>query len=145
MNAKNTEKGGYLSKEVRSAFQHIMLDKKDSDCGTKKFLTITLDKTNIKLFLYRYIKKGDGLVLLTPDNMNDYMNKEVKMRSPLYCKGQNICNKCMGDLYFKEDIQNIGTLTDRVSSTIMQKSMKQFPNSTVKVMTLNYKSAITEF
>ena len=112
---------GYEGKKLMSAFQTAQLDEKDSDCGSTGYIEVTLDKSNKGFFEYRYMIEGDKLVLLTPDNMNDYMNKEVKMRSPLYCKGQHICNKCMGDLYFKEDIQNIGTLTDRVSSTIMQK------------------------
>lgn len=142
--AKGTVSGGYLSKQVRSAFQHIMLDEKGSDCGTKKFLKIKIDKSTKDLFLYRYIKKGNDLLLLTPNNINSYMDKEVELRSPLYCKGQYICNHCIGELFYSSGIRNVGVLSDRVSSTLLQKALKLFHNSSVKTTTIDYAEHISE-
>jgi len=139
--AKNTEVGGYLVKQSRSGYQHLMLDEKDSDCGTKKFLEITLTDKNKGLFLLRWIQGSDGkLVLLDADNIKQYIGKKVKIRSPLYCTNDRICSKCAGELYYKLGMTNIGLIGDRIASTIMQKSMKQFHDSTIKTTKIDYES-----
>ena len=138
---KNTEVGGYLVKQSRSGYQHLMLDEKDSDCGTKKFLEILLTDKNKGLFLLRWIQDSDGkLVLLDADNVKSYIGKKIRIRSPLYCTNDRICSKCAGELYYKLEMPNIGLIGDRIASTIMQKSMKQFHDSTIKTTVIDYES-----
>lgn len=123
---KNTEVGGYLVKQSRSGYQHIMLDKKDTNCGTDKFLEINLTDKNKGLYLLRWIKGKDGkLVMLDADNVKNYIGKKIQLRSPLYCISNKICSKCAGDLYYRLQMNNLGLVADRIASTIMQKSMKQ--------------------
>jgi len=76
--------------------------------------------------MLRWIKGDDGkLVLLDADNVNQYVGKKVKLRSPLYCTSDKICSKCAGELYYRLNMNNVGLVADRIASTIMQKSMKQ--------------------
>ena len=135
--AKSTVKGGYLGKQVRAGFQHIVLDEKDSDCGSKTYLDITITDKNKKLFLYRYINVNGKLLLLDETNINKYIDKKVKMRSPLYCKSDKICNKCAGDLFYRTGFRNVGIMLDTASGILLNKSMKLFHDATVKTIKID--------
>jgi len=142
---KNTEVGGYLVKQSRSGYQHLMLDEKESDCGTKKFLEILLTDKNKGLFLLRWIEGPDGkLILLDADNVKQYIGKKIRVRSPLYCTTDKICSKCAGELYYRLEMKNLGLIADRIASTIMQKSMKQFHDSTIKTTKIDYESHLEQ-
>jgi len=86
-------------------------------------------------------KGKDGqLILLDADNIDKYIGKKVKIRSPLYCTTDKICSKCAGELYYRLEMKNLGLIGDRIASTIMQKSMKQFHDSTIKTTVIDYES-----
>lgn len=144
--ARGTVKGGYMGKQLRSAFQHVMVDEDpESDCGTQLTLNIGLGKDFSKLLYYRYIKTGkDKYTLLTSENMSKYIGTNIKLRSPMFCKGDKLCSKCAGQLFYKLGMLNAGLLTDKVGSTIMNKSMKQFHDSSIKLKPLNYEDYIHE-
>lgn len=142
--AKNTEVGGYMGKQMQSAFQHIILDEPNSDCGTKKLLDIEIEDQYKSLFTYRYIMEKDKEVLLTPENIKSYVGKRVKMRSPMYCKGDKICNKCAGELYYNMDVRNVGLLCNRTGNTITDLSMKAFHDSSVKINEIDYEKYLSK-
>jgi hypothetical protein len=128
--AKDTQKGGYLSKQLSSAFQNLMLDKEGSDCKTSDYIEVVIDRP--KEFLLRYVIENGKLVLLTPDIVDTYKGKKVKMRSPMYCKTPLICNKCAGDLYYKLGIQNFGLTSNAIGTSLLNLSMKLFHDTTLK-------------
>lgn len=123
---------GYEEKKFLLAFQHIKLGPKGSDCGTKRTITVTLDKNYMKLLMYSYIVEGNKLVRLDSTNMDKYKGKTVKMRFSSLCKNECICNKCIGDLYYILDIPNIGTATPQLASIVKNIYMKAFHDSTEK-------------
>lgn len=136
---------GYANKQMCSSFQSIVADKKGTDCGTKKCIKMLLTNDNYKLFKYRYIKEKSGnLVLLNDDNKDKYIGKIVEFRSPMYCKGDKICNKCAGELYQKLGIDNIGLLTITIGGSILNKSMKAFHNSTIKLTQIAIEDYISD-
>lgn len=139
--ACNTAKGGYMEKLFLSAFQHVQLDKKGSDCGTKRTITVTLDDTHLSLLMYSYIVEGSKLVRLDSTNMEKYRGKTVKMRFSSLCEHEKICNKCIGDLYYILDVQNIGTATPQLASCVKNISMKAFHDSTDKYQTMDAMAA----
>ena len=55
------------------------------------------------------------------------------MRSPMYCIGKKLCRTCAGAMYDKLHIDNIGLTAARVSSSLLNLSMKKFHNSTAKI------------
>ena len=121
-----------------------MLDEKDSDCGTNKAIPFTLTEDNIKLFMNRYIvDKNNELVLLTDDNKSKYIDKKVKIRSPMYCIGDKICNKCAGELYYKLGINNIGIMCEVASGVLMNRSMKAFHDSSIRMTEIDVDSYIS--
>lgn len=142
--AIGTAVSGYFSKQIIAAMQAVVLDKRGSDCGSKGYLNVVLNEKNKDDFLYRYIIEGSKLVLLDDDNMSKYLNKPLKMRSPMYCIGKKLCRTCAGTMYDKLDIDNIGLTAARVSSTLLNMSMKKFHNSTSKIIEIDINTLVLE-
>ena len=99
-----------------TSFQSSVLDDKDTDCGSKLYYEFLLTDKLYNDFQYRYIKDPttNQLVELNDDNKSKYIGKIVKMRSPMFCKGDKICNKCAGNYYYKIGSKNIGLLTTEI-------------------------------
>ena len=131
--AIGTATSGYFSKQIIAALQAVQLDKKGSDCGTKGYLKIVIQPNQVKDFLYRYVIDGNKLVLLDEKNINKYVGKEIKLRSPMYCIGKKLCRTCAGLMYEKLQIDNIGLTAARVSSTLLNLSMKKFHDTSTRL------------
>jgi hypothetical protein len=127
-----TQDDGYMTKKYNNAMQTTMLDAPGSDCGTKETLDVFVYPELKTMFLYRYIVEGGKLVLIDQSNIDRYVGKTIHMRSPMYCVGDKICNKCAGELYYKMGIKNFGLLVNTVSGNMMNISMKAVHDSTVK-------------
>ena len=148
--AKKTEVGGYWVNLFISATQHIVLKEAGSDCGTKRNITITLNKQNLNDFMYSYIVEGGRLVELTRKNRDKYKDKTVKMRYSSLCECKDgICNKCFGNMPYrlytdnvnKESIKNIGCATPQLGSRIKNIYMKAFHDGTIKFSDMNVMKA----
>lgn len=137
--AKKTENGGYREKLFLRAFQHLTLDDEGSDCGTKRYLEIVLTEKNINLWMYSYIIDGSKLVELTSDNKDKYLGKKLKIRYSAFCESKTgICNKCMGNLYYRlGEKVNVGTSLTQIPSTQKNISMKAFHDSTQQLFEMN--------
>lgn len=129
-----TQDGGAKTKQIFSAMQSIKLnEKRESDCGSKGYVKKIITKKNFHKNYMRYIIEKDGsLVKLTNENFKKYEGKEVKMRSPLFCKSGSYCNKCAGDYFYEIGMPNVGTSVTRLSSTLMNKALKNMHDVSVK-------------
>lgn len=97
-----------------------------------------LKEEYVDKFLYQYIKVGENSYeLLTNANKDRFIGKQIKMRSPMFCAGDSICHKCMGDLPRRLGINNIGLTTGRVSNTMLAKKMKLMHVGKVKFDEVN--------
>lgn len=136
--SKKTENGGYREKLILRAYQHLTLDEPGSDCGTKRYIEVTLTKNNIDKWMYNYIISGSRLVELTSDNVDSYIGKTVKMRFSALCQSKTgICNKCMGNLYYRLGKKNVGVSLTQVGSTLKNIAMKAFHDSNQYLSTMN--------
>ena len=103
-----TQVSGYQAKKLRNALQGVVIDDAGTDCGTKYTLKIKIPESMKNIFINRYVLDGNGkLVLLTNENIGSYTGKEVKLRSPMYCKSEHICSKCAGELFYKMGVENV--------------------------------------
>ncbi len=135
---KNTAVSGYETKKILAAYQTVILGEPGSDCGTKETLEITVDKFNIKLLKYSYMRKSNGdEVLLTYEMLKNMIGQTINIRFPMFCLNEHICNKCAGDLYYKMGYKNAGLTLARISTTIQGKSMKKFHDTSVKFYEVN--------
>lgn len=134
--AVNTQDGGAKTKQIFAAMQSVKLNpKRGSDCGSRRYILKEITEKNIKENLLRYIRTDDGkLVKLTDENKDQFIGKTVKMRSPLFCCGEDYCNICAGDYFYELGIVNIGNTTVRASSTILQKSLKAMHDVSVNAV-----------
>lgn len=134
--SNKTEVGGYWEKLMLPAFQHVRVDKKGSDCETKRTITVKLTDKNIKEYMYCFIKEGSKLVELNSDNKSKYIGKTVQLRFSSLCEAKDglICNACAGNLFYKLGITNVGATMPQIASKLKLVAMKAFHDSQV-VMT----------
>lgn len=132
--AVGTAEGGYLTKQFYAVYQSIGMDEAGTDCGSKGYLPVFLTASNYKDYLWQYIVDANGkLTLLDSDNYQKYINRSVKFRSPIGCLTPKICNKCMGERFYKLGIENVGLTTGRLPNSIMNSSLKSFHSTKVKL------------
>ena len=137
--AVQTQDGGAKTKQIFAAMQSVKLNpKRGSDCGSKLYKEFVLTEQNITNNLLRFIldEKTGKLVKLTDENKKEYIGKKVKMRSPLYCKDPEYCNICAGDYFYELGVTNIGNTCTRMSSTILNLSLKSMHDISVNADTI---------
>jgi len=139
-----TPRGGYQEKLFLRAFQHLKLGPKGSDCHTNRTIEVYLDKDMAELMMYSYILDGKNLVELTSENLSKYLNKTVKFRFSSLCEYEHdgqICNACAGNLFYRLECENIGTIIPQVASTQKNKRLKSFHDSVIKLREMDVNKA----
>lgn len=118
-------------------------DNPESDCKSTRTKRTLIDRP--KNYLYRNIKVGSKVVQISPETMDEYKGKSVDMYTPLYCKNEgSLCAKCAGSMYYKVGIKNIGLLTNRIGTTLLNASLKQMHDTALKLTRIDIKDYITE-
>lgn len=140
---KKTEVGGYYEKLFVAAYQNLMLDERGSDCGTKGYITVSLDDSNIKDYIYSYVIGNNGnLTLIDSKNMNQFIGKTVKLRFASMCQSKTgICNKCAGELFYLLDDKRVGINLAQIPDTLKLRSMKGFHNSIIQTQKMDVEKA----
>jgi hypothetical protein len=133
--AKGVALGGYAIKKIIATLQDVATAPDGTDCGTKDYLTITIDPYFKNEFMYMYIVEGSKLVMLTPNNFEQYSGKTVQMRSPMYCKypSPELCSKCVGEQPYQLNLKTIGLAATKIGSTLRVKRLKAFHNKKVYI------------
>ena len=133
--AINTAKGGYLAKKSNQTLNSISAGLKGSDCGTTRYLEVYIYPGLEKTYLNRYILDNGSLKELTSENINNYVNTTVKMRSPMYCRYDEpcYCNICLGNQPYMLGLENFGLAMSRISNKLLNLSLKKFHDLTVKI------------
>lgn len=114
-----TEQGGYFTKKVNNATQSIVIDEPGTDCGTPHYMKVIIRPEIKSMFLLRYILDSSKLVLLTDENIDKYVGKPVLMRSPMFCKGDKICNKCAGETFYRMGVRNVGLFVSEFAGSLL--------------------------
>lgn len=135
--AKKTEIGGYWEKLIEAATNTISISGVGTDCGSKRYIETVLTKGLKTSFMYNYIIKNDGSIEeLTSSNIDNYINKKIKVRSAMFCKEfaktGKLCNICAGNFFMRRGNPNIGLACSGIATKCKLISMKSFHDSTVK-------------
>lgn len=143
--AVNTQQGGYKTKLFAVGFQHQQVV--EDDCGTNKTIGLDVTAKNVKTIKWKYIKdpeSPDGWTCVTPDIMNKYIGKHVEYRTPMYCAtpGDGYCWRCMGDLYRRMGLKNVGLASQKLTSTFLQKSLKSFHDQSMHTLVIDWKNCL---
>jgi hypothetical protein len=136
----DTAMGGYVVKKFNMAFQHLRLDKHGTDCKTKYGLMVKIGPDAKDKYHLRYAEFAGKEYLLTEENIKALAGKVVKIRSPMFCTGKHICNKCIGEMYYRmipSDTPRIGFMLMKIGSGLLNASLKNFHESKIKSKSLN--------
>ena len=111
---------GYLARKLAMSSANVTLTNKD--CGSKKYFEVFVDKNNINNLTGRYMSTSTNnkLVETTLENLEPYIGKKIKIRSPLFCMSKNnqICPICFGTLATKLNTDKIGILAAGVINQV---------------------------
>lgn len=144
--AIGTAQGGYIGKQFNATFQNITVGPEKSDCGTKSALTVTINKDDLFLYHDQFLIGDNGkLIEITSELDNKYLNKPVKIRSPMHCKhveNDSICYYCAGTRFYKIDIPNMGLIATNVSAQLLNASLKNRHSLLVQMNTINVNSLV---
>ncbi len=102
--ALNTGASGYLSRKLIFTTANLLLSYELEDCGTTDTLEVFVrDNKKAKQIINKWAVIDDDLVLITEENYKTFINKTIKVRSPIYCCSEKICHVCYGKLF--EDLK----------------------------------------
>lgn len=134
--AMNTAKGGVESKYLGRTFQESVIS--EDDCNTKRGLAMTLTKDNYHRFIYRNIIVGNKIVALDESNIESYIDKDVVIRSPMYCNAKNgYCYTCM-DTRFKDiGIKLLNTIPAGIGSVFLSVSLRSMHGKKIELLSID--------
>jgi len=133
---KETAKGGTESKFIGRNFQDSKIN--TDDCGDTRGLSLYLTDYNKHHFLSRTIIDKGKLTLLTSDNIDSYVGKTVKLRSPMYCQAKNgYCYTCMDSRFRDIGLKRLNISPINISSTILNISMKSMHGTKIEIHRLD--------
>lgn len=139
-----TAESGYETKKLNNAVQTVMQGEVN-DCGSTNYQELVIHPKMKSMFLYRWVLGPSGKeVMLDADNIDKYINKPVKLRSIMYCKLDQPCSKCTGELFNKMGITNIGLVSSTYTGSLLNMSMKKFHDTSVKFTKLKVQDYIVE-
>lgn len=133
-----TQDSGTNGKRYNALYQTISIMDPGSDCGTTGTLEVAITKGNASKFIYRYIVEGSKLVELLPANIDSYIGKTVKMRSPLYCKAPSpqYCSHCVGTRPYRRGTKNLGYEFMTISGSTLNAALKKKHDVSIKLKTI---------
>lgn len=127
MRAVNTAVGGAKVKEGTQLLESVIADELGSDCGSKQYISIVLNKENIDAYIGATLDNGK---VITFENAKSILGDNefiiVQMRSPMGCLSPNICSVCLGKgLYTYTSNEDADTFPVGIEAVKMFSDMSQ--------------------
>lgn len=131
--SRETANGGYKERLYMASTAHLSIGAKGSDCKTAHTIKVPLTEKNYNDWCYSFIMENGKPVELTPENKSRYVNKTVDMRFTGLCANKNgcLCEACSGTLFRRIGLTNVGIATSIAMSSLKNKSMKRFHDTSV--------------
>lgn len=140
---KETALGGGTVKDFYRIFQNVKVS--EEDCGSKLGFERHITESEKNRYVGLNILTPDGkTILLTIDNINEYIGKTVKVRSPMLCKTKapNYCKHCVSEaMATRPDAMHI--VTSDVGSAFMYARMKAMHGKALRTLPYSYMNAIS--
>ena len=136
--SSSTELGGEATKTIFRIMQNATIS--EDDCGSKEGFEAILTDQNKNWFLYNYMLVGDSLVKLDESNVDKYIGKKIKIRTPLFCKTHRdeFCKKCIGGRY-EDSPTSLPAAAANIGSIFLYVFMSAFHAVELKTVKYNYK------
>ena len=137
-----TAVGGEAAKFIIRTMQNNRIEA--DDCGSELGVEIRIDETNRDHMLYNWIFSGDGIIQLTDDNINQYMNRTVRMRTPLFCHTPDtgFCKTCIGGRY-ADHPTGIAVAASEIGNIIMDIFMQSAHATALEVVDYKFEESLS--
>jgi len=106
--ALNTADTGYFTRQLVYLLNSVEAHPTLKDCGTKRTITIRLDKDSINRLNGRYVIVAGKVTKFDPKKFK--VGQTINLRSPVYCESEKICHTCYGDLVKQTKTPFVGVL-----------------------------------
>ena len=125
-------RAGDFGKRTMNGLQTVYIEK--GDCGSTRGIPVKTSDV-FDLLGKRVIESSGKQTLITTDNVKSYLNKDIIVRSVLYCKHKhdNYCSACAGESTIGiagSDKIPAGILTYEISAGLLNAYMKATHNLT---------------
>ena len=137
-----TADSGYITKQYYAAFQSIYVDEDGTDCGTKAYINVFISEKNFSRYEFQYVVENGKTVMLSQENKSKYVNKWVKLRSPMTCLGEHVCSVCAGRFPYITGIRNMGITFATIPNAALNGGMKKFHKSAISMDDVNIDTLI---
>lgn len=140
-----TALGGEAVKFVYRVYSAAEIIKED--CGTRLGIPRVIGQDNKpSAFIGTYIIDGNKDILITEENLKDFIGKKVLTRSPGFCKadigGRGYCLRCFGEKMRGYE-QSLASYGAAVTSTMNTRFMKKMHGTSGDTNKLHLDSAIS--
>lgn len=133
-----TADSGYITKQVYSSLGATSVDEDGTDCHTKAYLTLVYYDYNWQDLVGQNVMISDSqYVTVTEENYQQFINRPVKVRSPMCCTAEKCCSVCTGRRPYQMDMRNIGVTFATAPNTLVNAGMKKFHTSRVRLKEVN--------
>lgn len=130
-----TADAGYITKQFYAIYGGVKVAPSGTDCHTHSYLTLEYNEDNWKGL------EGQNVMIdethyetVTDKNYKKFINKPIKVRSPMCCLSQDVCSVCAGTRPYEMDMRNLGITFATVPNTFLNAGMKKFHTSKVKLV-----------
>ena len=138
-----TELGGEATKWLFRASSNMLVA--GDDCGSNLGVLINAPLGKERDLIGFTVIEGNGKqTKVTQDNVETYLGKTLRKRSPMFCKmtKTDFCKVCVGERLSLSP-NGLSVAVADYGSTFMLVSMKAMHDTSVKVAKMNYKAAFT--
>lgn len=140
---KETAMGGESVKDFYRIFQNVKVT--EEDCGTTSGFDYFIAAEDVDRFIGLHKLEANGsTILLTPENIGDYVNSKIKLRTPMLCKTKapNFCKKCVG-MALATRPEAVHIVTSDVGSAFMGARMGAMHGKALKTLPFDVERFIT--
>lgn len=137
-----TAQGGEATKFNHRMFQNTTVS--EPDCGTPFGLSTRIPSDEASDYISSsVILKSGEVVELTANNIHQYVDKPIMLRSPGYCrtKGANFCAVCMGKKIATTP-RAVSTYSADIGSTFMNVSLKSMHGKALTIVDYDLETSL---
>lgn len=112
-------------------------------CGAKTGIATKITNIDKSMYYGLYVVSKDNPILITENNINEFMDKDLMIHSPAYCKteGDAYCETCIGKTWssLKDGVTSIIT---NIGDVFMYDKMKRMHGKAMALTTFQFISHI---
>jgi len=134
----STALGGEAVKFILRVLQNVLIE--EDDCGSTVTVKMKPSQEDKETYLGNTILVNGSQVLLTEENIDKYVGKDINMRSPLFCKTKrdSFCKVCIGQRY-ADSPTSLASAGSAVGSTFMALFMAAMHGKALKTNPYDFK------